>query len=264
MTTDWSAELIRLEYPIMSRPADQVVWERSRLADPHRQPDKADRVRAMFDAIAPTYERVNRILSAGRDGYWRRRAVELAAIRPDDRVLDVACGTGDFARAFAKAGPARVVGIDFAERMLALAAARDNGRLRFCRSDALALPFADASFTVVSCAFGVRNFQGLAQGFAEMGRVLSVGGRAVILEFTMPGSWLFGRLYGFYFRSILPRAARWISQDTSGAYDYLPKSVGAFLDAEGMTRALELAGFMNVEHRALTMGVVTVYLARKP
>ncbi len=248
----------------MSHTADQLAWDDRRLADPHRQPDKAERVRKMFDAIAPTYERVNRILSVGRDGYWRRRAVELAAIRPDDRVLDIACGTGDFARAFARAGPARVVGIDFAERMLSLATARDNGRLRYCRSDALALPFGDRSFSVVGCAFGVRNLLSLAQGFGEMHRVLSRGGRAVILEFTMPASRLFGGLYGFYFRRVLPRAARWISRDTSGAYDYLPKSVGTFLDAEGLTRALRSSGFDDVEHRALTLGVVTVYLARKP
>ncbi|MCA9255646.1 MAG: class I SAM-dependent methyltransferase, partial [Phycisphaerales bacterium] len=138
-----------------------LIWDESRLADPHAQPDKARRVQSMFDGIAPTYERVNRVLSAGRDAYWRRRAVELSGIQSTDEVLDIACGTGDFARAFAAARPTRVVGADFSAGMLALAANRPAPG-EWCRADALVLPFVDASFDVVSCAFGVRNFQNLA------------------------------------------------------------------------------------------------------
>jgi demethylmenaquinone methyltransferase/2-methoxy-6-polyprenyl-1,4-benzoquinol methylase len=243
--------------------ADRSIWDEERLADPHGQPDKAARVQAMFDAIAPTYERVNWVLSAGRDAYWRRTAVAMARVRPTDRVLDLACGTGDFARAFARASPAAVVGGDFSRRMLELAAGRAEPPIEWCRADAMALPFADGSFSVVSCAFGVRNFQDLARGLEEMHRVLRVGGRAVILEFSMPRVPLLGATYGFCFRRILPRLATLISQDRSGAYRYLPKSVSRFVETPGMLEALRSTGFGRMEHRRLTIGVVTVFVAWK-
>jgi demethylmenaquinone methyltransferase/2-methoxy-6-polyprenyl-1,4-benzoquinol methylase len=240
-----------------------VVWDKTRLADPHGQPDKARRVRAMFDAIAPTYERVNRWLSLGRDASWRRRAVAMASLRASDHVLDVACGTGDFARAFASAGPARLVGSDFSQAMLARATACPTARIDWCRADALALPFASGSFDVVSCAFGIRNFQNLNAGLSEFRRVLRTGGRAVILEFTMPSSRIFGGLYRLYFRRVLPRLAAWVSGDRTGAYDYLPHSVETFLDEPALRRELIDAGFARVETRRLTGGIVTVYVAWK-
>src|SRR5262245_34885197 len=129
------------------------VWDDEALRHPHEQADKAGRVRRMFNAIAPTYERVNTLSSFGRDQAWRRCAVALAELRPTDRVLDIACGTGDLSRAFANAGAAEVVGADFAGDMVALAAARPMARTRWCQSDALALPFRAESFDVVSCAF---------------------------------------------------------------------------------------------------------------
>ncbi|MFQ5410822.1 MAG: bifunctional demethylmenaquinone methyltransferase/2-methoxy-6-polyprenyl-1,4-benzoquinol methylase UbiE [Phycisphaerae bacterium] len=243
--------------------ADETIWDDGRLVRPHDQPDKARRVREMFDRIAPTYERVNRWLSAGRDAAWRRRAVKLAAIEPTDRVLDVACGTGDFARAFSKADPQCVVGTDFSERMLDLAPRGGTDAIEWCRADALALPFADASYSVVSCAFGVRNFQNLSAGLREMHRILRPGGRAVILEFSMPRSGPVASLYSIYFHRVLPRAARWISGDRSGAYDYLPKSVSSFLDAAGIISALQSADFTYVESRSLSMGIVRVFVAVK-
>jgi demethylmenaquinone methyltransferase / 2-methoxy-6-polyprenyl-1,4-benzoquinol methylase len=255
-----------------------TVWDEERLADPHGQPDKAARVQAMFDAIAPTYERVNHILSLGMDARWRRRSVLLAKTNNSDRVLDVACGTGDFARAFAKAAPRCVIGCDFAEHMLRRAAGGGTGfteagfvpsahsslcAIRWCRADALALPFADQSFSLVSCAFGVRNFQDLAAGLREFHRVLLPCGRAVILEFSLPRSRLLGRLYQAYFNRILPGLATLLSRDRSGAYHYLPKSVSSFADSAGMTRALRTAGFERVECRTQTVGIVTVFIAWK-
>lgn len=248
--------------------ADSLVWDETRLADPHGQDDKAARVRAMFDAIAPSYERVNRLMSAGRDSVWRRAAVDMAGIEAEDRVLDVACGTGDFARAFAAAGPALLIGTDFAGGMLALAAERDragaeHGGIGWCRADGMSLPFADESFTVVSCAFGVRNLQDLVVGLREFHRVLRPGGRAVILEFSMPRWAVLRALYSFYFRIVLPRAATRISGDRSGAYRYLPRSVVSFLDAEGMEAALKGVGFGGLERRSMTCGVAHAYVARK-
>lgn len=247
----------------MRRCANERLWDERRLADPHGQPDKAARVRAMFDTIAPTYELVNRVLSAGRDAYWRRRAVQLARVCPSDRILDIGCGTGDFARAFSAASPERTVGCDFSLQMLRLAPARGGASVDWCQADALRLPFADESFTLTGCAFSVRNFGVLAAGLSEMHRVLTPRGRAVILEFSMPRTAAVRYLYSTYCRRLLPRLARWISRDRTGAYDYLPRSVSSFVDAAGMREALSAAGFKRVEDWTLTGGIVTVFVAWK-
>lgn len=239
------------------------AWDMRTLRDPHAQPDKAERVRRMFDAIAPTYERVNRVTSAGRDRVWRRRAVRLAGVCADDRVLDLACGTGDFAREFAAAGPAGVVGTDFAEQMLQVAAARRCAAMTWCRADAHRLPFGDESFSIVSCAFGVRNFQDLSRGLREMRRVLRPGGRAVIIEFGMPRGRVLRAAYQFYFEHVLPRVAGLISGDRTGAYQYLPRSVETFLDRAGMCEALRGAGFESAEAHSMTFGVAEIYVARR-
>ncbi|MFH1417743.1 MAG: bifunctional demethylmenaquinone methyltransferase/2-methoxy-6-polyprenyl-1,4-benzoquinol methylase UbiE [Planctomycetota bacterium] len=241
----------------------KTIWDDERLADPHGQPDKAARVEAMFDTIAPTYERVNRLLSAGRDAYWRSQAVTLAETRTSDRILDVACGTGDFARAFAEVRPEATIGCDFSEPMLRLAVRRTGPAVAWCRADALALPFPGDSFSLVSCAFGVRNFQNLHSGLVEMHRVLIPAGRAVILEFSVPRSRFLGGLYLLYFRRILPRLATLISRDRSGAYRYLPSSVSSFADEREMAAALRAAGFQRVQHWSLTIGAATVFVAWK-
>lgn len=217
----------------------------------------------MFNAIAPRYERTNTICSGGRDAYWRRRAVQLADIRGDDDVLDVACGTGDFTRAFAQARPRSVTGSDFAHEMLARAAQANSDVPRWVEADALRLPFRDASFSLLTCAFGVRNFVDLDAGFAEMHRVLRPGGRVVILEFSRPKSVLFRAVYEVYSNRIMPWAASRISGDRSGAYRYLPRSVVSFLSAEQMGERLRSAGFASFSATPLTFGVTTVYRAWK-
>ena len=200
-----------------------LVWDEARLEAPHAQTDKSRRVRNMFDAIAPTYEKVNALASAGRDAAWRRRMVQLAQIRSEDILLDIACGTGDVARTFAASQPrpARIIGADFSLPMLQQAMTRPIARGAFCQGDALALPLADASVTLITCAFGIRNFQNLRAGLTEMHRVLQPGGRAVILEFALPEAPVLKQLYMFYFKHILPRMATWISRDRTGAYRYL-------------------------------------------
>lgn len=250
----------------MAEVSSKLDWDAESLGDPHGRADKGVRVRRMFNAIAPTYERVNAVVSLGRDASWRRRTVQAAAVQPGESVLDIACGTGDLARAFAGAvtAPGRVVGCDFAHDMLALAAERTTGGPTWCEADAQRLPFADASFDVTSCAFGVRNFQDLPAGLREMHRVLRPGGRALILEFSMPQNPLFARLYNFYFRNVLPRVATTISGDRTGAYRYLPSSVVSFAGPAELTAALTSAGFAAVETTSMTLGIVHLFVAGKP
>lgn len=247
------------------RAASDVAWDAQRLASPHTQQDKSRRVRRMFDGIAPTYELVNSVFSAGRDKYWRREMVRLAVVRAEDVLIDVACGTGDVARAFAGAAvrPARIVGLDFSASMLAEAAARPIAAGSFVQGDALRLPLADGSATLITCAFGVRNFQDLAGGLREMYRVLAPGGRAVILEFTLPRARWLRALYLFYFRRVMPLAASLISRDRSGAYRYLPSSVVNFAESEEVLATLAAAGFKCVAAHPRTCGIVSIYLAAK-
>lgn len=235
------------------------IWTDDLLNAPHEVTDKAGRVRSMFNAIAPRYELVNTVFSAGRDAAWRRKAVQLAAVRPDDVVADIACGTGDFARAFMFAGAGRVVGCDFAHEML-VHAQKSRCSIGWLEADALRLPLADGSCTIASCAFGVRNFADLDAGLRELHRVLRPQGRAVILEFTRPANAFFRRMYEFYANRVMPRAAAMVSGDCSGAYRYLPRSVVSFLTAEQMCGRMADAGFEEITARPLTFGVVTVYI----
>jgi demethylmenaquinone methyltransferase/2-methoxy-6-polyprenyl-1,4-benzoquinol methylase len=232
----------------------------------------------MFDAIAPTYERINTLFSFGRDRAWRRRAVRLSRVRIGEAVLDIACGTGDLLRAFDRgrrvaertrqqdarhAQPSLLVGVDFAHQMLRRAQRSSLNALCWCEGDALQLPFADASFDVASCAFGVRNFQSLDAGLTEMHRVLRRGGRAVILEFTRPSNRLIRAIHEFYSGSVMPRAAGLLSRDRTGAYRYLPQSVVSFVDAARMCARLGAAGFAKTTATPMTFGVVTIYVGEK-
>lgn len=240
------------------------VWDAPALRDPHAQADKATRVETMFDAIAPTYERVNAVVSLGQDARWRRRAVALAGVRSGDVVLDVCCGTGDMIRAFAAGAPAPrfIVGLDFAANMLRAGVyAGLAAPMALVRGDALRLPLAHASVDVVSCAFGVRNFQDLAAGLGEFRRVLRPGGRAVILEFALPENALIRLGYRFYCERILPILAAWISRDRSGAYKYLPQSIRTFERRGAMLDRLRAAGFADVCAVPLNLGGVVIYRA---
>lgn len=242
----------------------EPLWDRERLGNPHVAQDKARRVREMFEHIAPTYERVNRIASVGRDRHWRRRTVQLADIGPQDMVLDIACGTGDLAEAFGCAGPRAVIGVDFAQAMLERTAGRLPCPGGFCCADALNLPFADDSFDVTCCAFGVRNFADLQRGLSEMFRVLKPGGRTLILEFSMPSRTPLRQLYRLYFCNLMPHLARWISRDHTGAYDYLPQSVLNFASPTRIQELLIKVGFSGVRIRRQTFGIVYIFRADKP
>jgi demethylmenaquinone methyltransferase/2-methoxy-6-polyprenyl-1,4-benzoquinol methylase len=184
-------------------------------------------------------------------------------------VLDCACGTGDLSFAFADAGAA-VTGLDFTAGMLevarekAAASAREAWKgVVFIQGDAMALPFPDASFDVVSIAFGIRNVSDPAKAFGEFFRVLRPGGRLIVLEFSEPKNGFLKWAYGFYFRHIMPRTAAFIARDTSGAYKYLPKSVQTFLSREGMVAMYAKAGFKAVAQKALTFGIAVAYRGEK-
>lgn len=228
---------------------------------------KARKVRAMFGEIAPRYDLLNRLLSGGVDQRWRRLAVRLATEKAPRRILDVATGTGDVALRLKRVRPAaRVVGADFTPQMLELARAkaeRTGLDVRFVEADALALPFADASFDAVTVAFGFRNFVDYERGLAEFYRVLAPGGRAVILEFPPPPEGLLGRAYRLYFGGVLP----WIGGVVSGrpeAYRYLPDSVERFPRPERLAAMLRAAGFAGVRWRLLTGGIAAVHVGDKP
>ncbi len=240
-----------------------ALWDERRLSDPHGQSDKAARVRKMFDSIAPTYERVNRIASVGRDAFWRGETVRLADVRPADCVLDIACGTGSLANEFARAGLRRIVGLDVASEMLRRFSSRSDGGAVCCQADALRLPFGNSQFDVVSCAFGVRNFQDLHTGLCEVYRVLRPNGRAVILEFAWPKNPVVRWLYHAYAFGVLPQLARWISRDRTGAYRYLSHSILTYTTPEQIGEQLSEVGFSSVRIRRLTGGIVFVLRADK-
>ena len=221
----------------------------------------------MFNGISGKYDFLNHFLSLGIDKGWRKKAIaEIAKVRPE-RILDVATGTGDLALAAARLRPKQIVGVDIAARML------DIGREKVARKgladiitlqqgDSEALPFATAQFDAVICAYGVRNFENLDKGLAEMCRVMRPGGRLAVLEFSQPGKFPVRQLFRFYFRHILPLLGKIVSRH-SRAYTYLPESVQAFPEGEALCRRLAQAGFKNPQARPLSAGITTLYTAGK-
>ncbi len=229
-------------------------------------PDKTpDRIAGMFDAIAPRYDLLNHLLSAGIDRRWRIRAIRTLQLTGHETLVDVATGTADVA--LAAAGAARVIGVDFAGAMLALGwqkvkRAGQQHRITLVRGDALRLPIADGTADAVTIAFGIRNVQSPEVGCAEMARVLRPGGRLAILEFGMPRVPGVRALYEWYFNRVLPFIGRQISGH-GGAYSYLPASVGSFPPPSQFVTVLRQAGFTDVRAVPLTFGVVYLYTAVK-
>lgn len=222
-------------------------------------PDAAE-VRDMFGAIAGRYDALNRILSLGSDRSWRARACDILQVAPGERAADLCCGTGDLCLDLARRG-ARVVGADFSRPMLDRA--RTKGTAALVEADALALPFAAGSFDLVTMAFGMRNLADRARGMSEIRRVLRPGGRVGILEFAMPPSPRFRRLYLGYLRRMVPAVGAVIS-GSRGAYRYLASSIQAFPEQEQMTAALGQAGFAQPRHHDFFFGIAALYVARRP
>jgi demethylmenaquinone methyltransferase/2-methoxy-6-polyprenyl-1,4-benzoquinol methylase len=212
-----------------------------------------DAVRSMFDRIAPVYDVMNRVMTAGLDVRWRRLAAE-SAVRKGDRVLDAACGTGDLAIADVKAGAGKVTGLDFSEAMLARA--RKKAALEWVQGDMLALPFADATFDAATVGFGVRNVSDLELGLRELRRVLRPGGRLAILEITQPRGAL-RPFFSLWFDRVVPALGKVLPGGS--AYTYLPASVKRFPDAETLARMLRDAGFGEVRFRLLAGSIVALH-----
>ncbi|MBP3763312.1 MAG: bifunctional demethylmenaquinone methyltransferase/2-methoxy-6-polyprenyl-1,4-benzoquinol methylase UbiE [Bacteroidales bacterium] len=211
-----------------------------------------------FDKIAARYDRMNRLMTLGLDCRWRRRAVEGLG----GEVLDVACGTGDMSEALLRQG-CRVTGVDLSEEMLSIARAKVPS-VAFLRADAEQLPFPDAAFDAVTCAFGVRNFVHLEAGLAEMLRVLKPGGRLAVLELATPDSPLVRPLYHLYARRVIPPLGRLLAGNRE-AYAYLPASIERFPKGDAFLAILEKAGFgiRNPRQREFTFGVCRLYTATR-
>jgi demethylmenaquinone methyltransferase/2-methoxy-6-polyprenyl-1,4-benzoquinol methylase len=214
-----------------------------------------DDVRGLFDRIAPVYDAMNRVMTAGLDRSWRRLTVE-AVVQPGDRVLDACCGTGDLAVAAEREG-GRVTGLDFSSQMLARAR-RKSTTVDWLQGDLLALPFAAASFDAATVGFGVRNVDDLELGLRELRRVLRPGGRLAILEITQPRG-VMRSFFSLWFDRIVPLLGKVLPG--GAAYTYLPASVRRFPDAEALAGALERSGFGDVRFRLLGGTIVALHTA---
>jgi demethylmenaquinone methyltransferase/2-methoxy-6-polyprenyl-1,4-benzoquinol methylase len=224
----------------------------------------------MFDAIAGRYDLLNTVLSAGLDRYWRRRAIQSLRLTGRECLLDVCTGTAEVAIKAAQTwrGAARVVGVDFAGAMLRhglvkVRAAGLSARVQLIRADAMRLPIDDEAVHAVTVAFGIRNVQGSETACRELLRVLKPAGRLAILEFGLPVVPAVRPLYLWYFTHVLPRVGRAVSKH-SGAYTYLPESVGGFPFGADFARLLRNTGFSQVESRPLAFGIVYLYTGQKP
>jgi demethylmenaquinone methyltransferase/2-methoxy-6-polyprenyl-1,4-benzoquinol methylase len=222
-------------------------------------------VRGMFGRVAGRYDLANHLLSFNIDRYWRSRTVNRVRSvldRPEARVLDICCGTGDLVLALSRHHA--VLGSDFCHPMLVIARDKIGQRgaaATVFESDALRLPLRDASLDLLTVAFGFRNLANYEAGLAEMRRVLRPGGMAAILEFSTPPNAAFAAVYNFYSRRILP----WIGGLISGsrdAYQYLPESVRKFPEAAQLARKMEDAGFNQVSYEFMTGGIVALHLGR--
>jgi len=226
---------------------------------------KKEQVQQMFDNIAHRYDFLNRFLSLGIDKGWRKKAIKMLEAYQPKRILDVATGTADFAIATLKINPEEVIGVDISEGMLDVGRKKltEKGiiNIRLESGDSENLQFDDASFDAVIVAFGVRNFENLEKGLAEINRVLRPGGVAMILEFSKPKG-LFGVIFSIYNKTLLPLWGKLFSGDNA-AYKYLPESVAAFPEGDEFKQIMTSVKYKNVTDRRLTFGICSIYTGLK-
>ena len=221
-------------------------------------------IREMFTSIAPRYDFLNKLLSLGQDKYWRQRAIDLLDPIENERILDVATGTGDMIIEVAKRNlSVQIFGLDFSHRMLDLGRIKIvqndyNQRVSFQIGSGECLPFANESFDGVVCAFGIRNFADAPLGLREFFRVLKPGGRVVVLEFSLPQNQFLNTIYEWYFNLVLPKIGNIVSGHAN-AYSYLSESVASFPSQKKFIRCIEKIGFKKVYFTELTFGIVTIY-----
>jgi demethylmenaquinone methyltransferase / 2-methoxy-6-polyprenyl-1,4-benzoquinol methylase len=232
--------------------------------------DKQDeRIRRMFGQIAPWYDTLNHLLSLNIDKFWRRTTVQRVPPLGEAPILDLCTGTGDLAFEYERAArpTTPIIGADFTHEMLVRANVkrqRRTSRVSFTEADAQALPFPAGVFQIVSVAFGLRNVKDYLQGLREIVRVCRPGGRVAVLEFSRPTHWLFGRLYLWYFKYLLPFVGQILSRNRESAYKYLPASVMQFPDGERLAETMRAAGLTNVTFTPFTFGIATLYVGTKP
>lgn len=229
---------------------------------------KKEQVEEMFDTISGNYDGLNRVISLGSDVKWRKKVVKLIAEIEPNSILDIATGTGDLALKFAqKIRAGRIVGLDLSEGMLSVARKKakhstETQKVEFVKGDSEALPFEDDTFDAITVSFGIRNFENLEKGLSEIKRVLTPGGRFVILETSVPTKFPWKQGYFMYSRGVLPVIGRIFSKDKV-AYKYLSESASVFPFGEELNNILRKIGFIGVENRPQTFGVATIYIATK-
>jgi demethylmenaquinone methyltransferase/2-methoxy-6-polyprenyl-1,4-benzoquinol methylase len=230
---------------------------------------KKAQVAEMFDNISPKYDFLNHFLSLGIDILWRRKAIKmLKKEQPNPKlILDVATGTGDFAIEALKLNPDKVIGVDISEGMLdfgrqKLRKKKLDHKIELLSGDSENLEFSDNYFDAVIVSFGVRNFENLSEGIANIYRVLKPEGTLVVLEFSRPKMFPFKQLYNLYFQNILPLIGKLVSKDNA-AYTYLPESVRAFPDGKDFLTVLDTNGFHNTQCKTLTLGISSIYIGKK-
>lgn len=232
--------------------------------------DKVGYVRRMFGAIAPRYDLINTLISVGLHRVWKRITVGLADLRPEARVVDVCCGTGDLALLLARrAGPhGRVLGVDFSAEMLQIARRRAaavglSAGCRFVSGDAQALPIPDGAFDAATVGFGIRNVGDPEGALRELRRALRPGGRLAVLEFSRPRNAVIRGVYNSYSVTLMPWLGRVVSRHPD-AYLYLPNSVQAWPDQEAFSAMLRRAGFEQIRYHNFASGIAAVHLAIRP
>ncbi|PKR80909.1 bifunctional demethylmenaquinone methyltransferase/2-methoxy-6-polyprenyl-1,4-benzoquinol methylase UbiE [Brumimicrobium salinarum] len=242
---------------------------KEKVVKPYNKTDKSkkEEVAEMFDNISAKYDFLNHFLSLGIDHLWRKKAIKMLREVKPKKVIDLATGTGDFALAALKLNPEKVVGVDISNGMLEKGREKIKKKgkeniISMVNGDSEDLPFEDNEFDALTVGFGVRNYENLEKGLAEMLRVIAPGGKAVILEFSKPKKFPIKQLFGFYSKYVIPAMGKSISKDSS-AYEYLPESVAAFPEGQDFLSILDKLGYKNTSAKLVSGGIATIYTGTK-